>query len=117
MLEKARARGKDLVQRQTGLLQSDCPQKSNIEVWPPPGDHSVRVVVQRFHGIERAKLASRVYRELDFCLDPPRHDRLMIPVVYDQHGTSGETVGKLGLEPVPGHRGLCEPGVVLSIVC
>src|ERR1700733_2815883 len=105
MLEKACAGSKDLVQRQTGLLQSDCPQKSNIEVWPPPGDHSVRVVVQRFHGIERAKLASRVCRELDFCLDPPRHDRLMIPVVYAQHGRPGETVGNSGLEPVRAARG------------
>ena len=36
MLEKARARGKDLVQRQAGLLQGDGPKKSNIEVRPPP---------------------------------------------------------------------------------
>jgi hypothetical protein len=72
--------------------------------------------MQSFYGIERAKLASRICGKLDFCLDAPCHYGLMISVVYNEHFTSGKTGGKLRLEPIPGHGGLYEPGVVLSIV-
>src|ERR1700730_7525060 len=90
MLEKARARGRNLVKRQTGLLQSDCPKKSNIQVRAPPGNKSIRAVIQGFHGIECAELAPRVYRKLEFCLDPPSHDGLMISVVQNQRWTPGK---------------------------
>ena len=91
MLKKARARGKDLIKRQTSLLQSDCPKKSNIQVRAPPRNESIRAVIQSFDGIERAELAQRVYRELEFCLEPPCHYGLMISVVYNQRRTSGKT--------------------------
>ena len=91
MLKKARARGKDLIKRQTSLLQSDCPKKSNIQVRAPPRNEPIRAVIQSFYGIERAELAPRVYGELEFCLDPPCHDGLMISVVYNQRRTSGKT--------------------------
>ena len=91
MLEKARARGKDLIKRQASLLQSDCPKKRNIQVRAPPGNKSIRAVIQSFHGIERAELAPRVDGELEFCLDPPGHDGLMISVVHNQRWTSGKT--------------------------
>ena len=66
MLEKARARGKDLIKRQACLLQSDCPKKRNIQVRAPPGNKSIRAIIQSFHGIERAELAPRVYGSLSF---------------------------------------------------
>ena len=91
MLEKARTRGKDLIKRQTSLLQSDCPEKSNIQVRAPPRHKSIRAVIQGFHRIERAELAPRVCGELEFCLDPPGHDGLMISVVYNQRWTFGKT--------------------------
>ena len=91
MLEKARARGRNLIKRQTSLMQSYCPKKSNIQVRAPPGNKSIRAVIQGFHGIERAELAPRVDRELEFCLDPPSHDGLMISVVYNQRWTPGKT--------------------------
>ena len=116
MLEKARARGKDLIKRQTGLLQSDRPKKSNIQVRAPPGNKSIRAVIQSFHGIERAELAPRVHGELEFCLDPPSHYGLMISVVHNQRWTPGKTGCKLGLEPIPGDSGLDQSGVVLGIV-
>ena len=115
MLKKARARGKDLIKRQASLLQSDCPKKSNIQVCAPPGNKSIRAVIQSFYGIERAELAPRVFGKLEFCLDPPCHYGLMISVVYNQRWTSGKTGRKLGLEPIPGHGGLYESGVVFSI--
>jgi hypothetical protein len=90
MLEKARARGRNLIKRQTSLLQSYCPKKSNIQVRAPPGKESTGAVIQRFHGIERAELAPRVYRELEFCLDPSSHYGLMISVVHDQRWTPGK---------------------------
>ena len=90
MLEKARARGGNLIKRQTGLLQSDCTKKSNIQVRAPPGNKSIRAVIQGFHGIERAELAPRVYGKLEFCLDPPSHYGLMISVVYNQRWTPGK---------------------------
>ena len=91
MLEKARARGKDLIKRQACLLQSDCPKKSNIQVRAPPESKLIRAVIQNFHGIERAELAPRVHGELEFCLDPPSHYGLMISVVHNQRWTSGKT--------------------------
>ena len=91
MLEKARARGKDLIKRQPRLLQSDCPKKRNIQVGAPPGNKSIGAVIQGFHGIEGAELAPRVHGELEFCLDPPGHDGLMISVVHNQRWTSGKT--------------------------
>ena len=103
------------IERQASLLQSDGPKKSNIQVRPPPGNKSIRAVIQRFDGIERAELAPRVDREFEFCLDPPCHDGLMISVMYNQRRPSGKTGGKLGLEPGPGHGGLHQPGVVLGI--
>ena len=60
MVEKAGACGKHLVKRQASLLQSDGPEKSNIQVRAPPGDGSISAAIQRFNGIERAKLAPRV---------------------------------------------------------
>ena len=91
MLEQAGARGRNLIKRQTSLLQSDRPKKSNIQVRAPPGNKPVRAVIQSFHGIERAEVAPRVDRELEFCLDPPCHYRLMISVVYNQRWPSGKT--------------------------
>jgi hypothetical protein len=41
MLKKARARGKNLVKRQTSLLQSDCTEKSNIQVSASPGNRPI----------------------------------------------------------------------------
>ena len=41
MLKKARARGKNLVKRQTSLLQSDCTKKSNIQVSASPGNRPI----------------------------------------------------------------------------
>ena len=32
MLKQARARGEDLIKRQTSMLQNHCPKKSNIQV-------------------------------------------------------------------------------------
>ena len=115
MLKKARARGRDLIKRQASLLQSDCPEKSNIQVRAPPGNKSIRAIIQSFYGVERAELASRVGGELEFCLDPPCHYGLMISIMYNQRWTSGKTGGKLGLEPIPGHGCLCESGVILGI--
>ena len=60
MLKQARARGKDLVKRQAGLLQGHCPKKSNIQVWAAPGSKSTGAVIQSFHGVEGAELAPRV---------------------------------------------------------
>ncbi len=60
MLKKTRARGKDLIKRQTSLLQSDCPKKSNIQVWAPPRDNSISAIIQSFYGIERTKLTSLI---------------------------------------------------------
>ena len=91
MLKQARARGKDRIKRQAGLLQSHSPKKSNIQVWAVPGGESTGAVIQRFHGIESAELAPRVYAQLEFPLDPPGHYGLMIPVVYNQRGTFGKT--------------------------
>ena len=91
MLEKARPRGKDLIERQASLLQSDCPKKRNIQIRAPPGSKSIRAVIQSFDGIERAELAPRVDGELEFCLDPPSHDGLMISVVHNQRWTPGKT--------------------------
>ena len=90
MLEKARARGKDLIKRQTSLLQSDCPKESNIQIRTPSRNKSIRAVIQSFYGIERAELAPRVHGELESCLDPPCHYGLMISVVYDQRWTPGK---------------------------
>ncbi len=115
MPEKARARGKYLVERQTGLLQGDGAEKRNIQVRATPGNHSIGVVIQGFDRIESTKLAARIDRQFEFCLDPPDSDGLVVAIVHDQHGTPGKTAGQLGLEPVPGRRGLREPGVVLGI--
>ena len=71
MLEKARARGKDLIERQAGLLQGDGPEKSDIQVRAAPGNNSAGAVIQGFDGIEGAKLAARIDRQFEFCLDPP----------------------------------------------
>ena len=87
MLEKARARGGNLIKRQTSLLQSDRPKKSNIQVRAPPGNKSIRAVIQSFHGVEGAELAPRVYGELEFRLDPSSHYGLMISVVHNQRWT------------------------------
>src|ERR1700731_4403470 len=115
MLKQARARGKNLVQWQPGLLQRDGPEKSNIQVPAPPGNETIGAVVQGFHGIERAELTPCVGRELELSLDPPFHDRLMLSVVHDQRWTPGKTGCEPGLEPVPGHRRLRQSGVVLGI--
>lgn len=40
----------------------------------------------------------------------------MISIMHNQHWTPGKTGLKLGLEPLPGHGGLYEAGVVLGIV-
>lgn len=114
MLEKARARGENLVKRQTGLLQGDCPEKCDIEVRTPSRNKSTGAAIQRFHSIERTELAPRIHGEFEFRLDPPCHDGLMISVVYNQRGTSGGR--KPGPEPVPGSGGLRKPGVVLGIL-
>ena len=116
MLEQARARGKDRIERQAGLLQGHCPKKGNIQVRAVPGSKSTGAVIQSFHGIERAELAPRVYAQLEFSLDPPRHYGLMISVVYNQCRTFGKAGGKLGLEPAPGHGRLCESRVVLGVI-
>ena len=116
MLKKARSRSKYLVKRQTGLLQGNCTKKSNIQVSAPPRNKPAGAVTQSFYGIEGAELAPRVYRELEFPLDPPCHYGLMISVVYNQRWTSGKTGGKLGLEPMPGHGGLYKSRIIFSIV-
>src|SRR5665811_54741 len=61
MLKQARARGIDLIKRQTSLLQSHCSEKGNIQVRAAPGRKSLRAVIQSFYGIERTELAPRVY--------------------------------------------------------
>ena len=115
MIEKARARRKDLVERQTRLLQSHGPKKSDVQVRAAPGNKSIRAVIQSFDRIESTELAPCILGELELCLDPPCHYRLMISVVHNQHRTSWKAGGKLGLEPVPGHGGLYEPCVVFGI--
>lgn len=92
MLKKARARGKNLVKRQAGLLQSDRSKKGNIQVPASPRIEPIRGVIQSFNGIERAELAPRVYWEFEFCLDSSCHYGLMISVMYDERWTSGKTV-------------------------
>lgn len=64
LFKKARARGKNLVQWQAGLLQSDGPKKSDIQVGAPPRNKLISAAIQSFDGIECAELAPRVYREL-----------------------------------------------------
>ena len=91
MIEKAGTRGKDLIKRQSGLLQSYRPKKSNIQVPAPSRNISSGAVIQSFYRVERAELAPRVYGEFESCLDPPRHYGLMISVVDNQRGTPGKT--------------------------
>ena len=90
MIEKARARGRNLIKRQAGLLQSHRPKKSNIQVPAPSRNISSGAVIQSLYRVERAELASRVYGEFESCLDPPCHYGLMISVVYDQRWTPGK---------------------------
>ncbi len=90
MFDEARARGKNLIKRQACLLQRDCAKKSNIQVSASAGNKPIRWVIQGFHRIERAELAPRVCRELEFCFDLPCHDRLMVSIVHDKHRTFGK---------------------------
>ena len=91
MFDETRACGKNLIKRQTCLLQRDCAKKSNIQVSASTGNKPIRWVIQGFYRIERAELAPRVFGELEFCLDPPCHYGLMISVVYNQRWTPGKT--------------------------
>ncbi len=84
MFEKTRACGKNLIKRQTSELQGDCAKKSNIQVSASTGNKRGRGIIQGFDGIERAELAPRVCRELEFGFDLPCHDGLMISVVHDE---------------------------------
>ena len=90
MFKKARACGKNLIKRQTSLLQRDCAEKSYIQV--SASTKPIQGVVEGFDSIESAELAPRVCRELEFRLDLPCHYGLMISVVDHER----RTVGKAG---------------------
>ena len=90
MFKKARACGKNLIKRQTSLLQRDCAEKSYIQV--SASTKPIQGVVEGFDSIESAELAPRVCRELEFCLDLPCHYGLMISVVHDERRTVGKAV-------------------------
>ena len=95
-------RRKDLVKRQTGLLQGNRAEERDIQVRTPAGNQPVGAVVHHFHGIKRAELAPRIDREFEFRLDPPCHDGLMVSVVHDEHRTPGKIRCQFTLEPFPG---------------
>ena len=92
MFKEARACGKNLIKRQTSLLQRDCAEKSNIQISASTRNKPIRGVVEGFDSIESAELAPRVCRELEFRLDLPCHYGLMISVVDHER----RTVGKAG---------------------
>ena len=87
MFKKARARGKNLIKRQTSLLQRDCAKKSNIQVSASTRNRPIQGVIQGLYRIERSELAPCVYRELEFRFDLPCHYGLMISVVYYERRT------------------------------
>ena len=90
MFKEARACGKNLIKRQTSLLQRDCAEKSYIQV--SASTKPIQGVVEGFDSIESAELAPRVCRELEFRLNLPCHYGLMISVVDHER----RTVGKAG---------------------
>src|SRR4029078_1684598 len=105
--KQARARRKDLIERQPGMLQCHGPEKRNIEVRATSAGNATGDIIQGFDGVECLELPPRVQIELLPLLDPPCHDGLMIAIMYDERGALGKPGGELGLESVPGRCGLC----------
>jgi hypothetical protein len=73
MFKKARARGENLIKRQSSLLHHACAEKSYIQVFASTRNNPIRGVVQGFYRIESADLVPRVCRQSEFCLDLPCH--------------------------------------------
>ena len=67
MFKKASACGKNLIKRQTSLLQRDCAEKSYVQVSASTRNKPIRGVVEGFDSIESAELAPRVCRSWSFA--------------------------------------------------
>ena len=102
MVQQAGAGGKYRIKRQTGLLQGDSPEKSDIQVRARPGNKAIGDDIEKLDGVKCPERAPRIVGEFELPIDLSRHDGLVIPVVHDEHWTFGKFRCQLVLEAFPG---------------